>query len=72
MINTLKLAESRGLAYQSYLAAYDSATFFKKLDLGIETGPTGTNVADVTHRSNHQSENPQNGRKPISSVEKQL
>jgi glycerate-2-kinase len=46
--NTLKLAESRGLAYQNYLAAYDSATFFKKLDLGIETGATGTNVADVT------------------------
>jgi len=26
----------------------NSATFFKKLDLGIETGPTGTNVADMT------------------------
>ena len=46
--NTLKLADSHGLDYKSYLFAYDSATFFKKLGLGIETGPTGTNVADVT------------------------
>jgi glycerate-2-kinase len=46
--NTLKLADSQGLDYKTYLSAYDSATFFKKLGLGIETGPTGTNVADVT------------------------
>lgn len=45
--NTLKLAKSKGLDYQQYLANYDSATFFKKLDLGIETGPSGTNVADI-------------------------
>jgi glycerate-2-kinase len=46
--NTLKLADSQGLDYKTYLSAYDSASFFKKLGLGIETGPTGTNVADVT------------------------
>ena len=46
--DTLKAAGSQGLDYKDYLARYDSATFFKKLDLGIETGPTGTNVADVT------------------------
>jgi len=46
--DTLKLASGQGLDYKNYLANYDSATFFKKLGLGIETGPTGTNVADVT------------------------
>ncbi len=47
-MDTLKVASSQGLEYEGYLAGYDSATFFKKLGLGIETGPTGTNVADVT------------------------
>jgi glycerate-2-kinase len=42
------LARRQGLDDKSYLAGYDSATFFKKLGLGIETGPTGTNVADVS------------------------
>jgi glycerate-2-kinase/FAD/FMN-containing dehydrogenase/Fe-S oxidoreductase len=46
--NTLKLARSKGLDYQNYLANYDSATFFKKLGLEIEPGPTGTNVADIS------------------------
>ena len=46
--NTLTVAHSQGLEYKSYLAGYDSATFFKKLGLGIEVGPTGTNVADVS------------------------
>ena len=47
-MDTLKEAAGRGLDYKSFTATYDSATFFKKLELGIETGPTGTNVADVT------------------------
>ncbi len=46
--DTLKVASSQGLEYKSYLAGYDSATFFKQLGLGIETGPTGTNVADIS------------------------
>ena len=45
--NTLKLARSMGLHYRHYLDRYDSATFFKKLNLDIQTGPTGTNVADI-------------------------
>ena len=59
MINTLKLADSQGLDYQSYLSSYDSATFFKKLGLGIETCPTGTNVADVTIVLINNPDNPQ-------------
>ena len=47
-MDTPKTASSQGLNYKSYLANYDSATFFKNLGLGIETGPTGTNVADIT------------------------
>ena len=39
------------LTTKDFAATYDSATFFKKLGLGIETGPTGTNVADVSHSS---------------------
>lgn len=46
--DTLALASSKGLDYKDYLAHYDSATFFNKLGPGIETGPTGTNVADIT------------------------
>ncbi|MCX5822147.1 MAG: DUF4147 domain-containing protein [Deltaproteobacteria bacterium] len=46
--NTLELARSRGLDYRDYLTRYDSATFFKKLGLEIATGPSGTNVADLT------------------------
>jgi glycerate-2-kinase len=46
--DTLKLAASKGLDYRTYLANYDSASFFNALGLGIETGPSGTNVADVT------------------------
>jgi len=45
--NTLQLAASKGLDYKKYLAHYDSASFFKELGSGIETGPSGTNVADV-------------------------
>ena len=47
-IDTLRLVEIKGLDYKSFLAAYDSATFFTELGLGITTGATGTNVADVT------------------------
>jgi len=47
-MNTLTLAKSKGLDYKKFLASYDSATFFKKLGLHIETGPSGTNVADVS------------------------
>lgn len=46
--DTLATARGKGIDYKKYLAHYDSATFFKMLDLGITTGPTGTNVADVT------------------------
>jgi glycerate-2-kinase len=46
--DTLALARGKGLDYRTYLAGYDSATFFKALGLEIKTGPTGTNVADVS------------------------
>jgi glycerate 2-kinase len=46
--DTLARARETGLDYRKYLAAYDSATFFKALGLEIKTGPTGTNVADVS------------------------
>lgn len=45
---TLRAAAAQGLDARDYLARYDSATFFQKLGLGIETGPSGTNVADIT------------------------
>ena len=57
--DTLKLADIHGLNYRDYLESYDSATFFKKLGLGIETGPTGTNVADVTLVLINNPDNPQ-------------
>jgi len=44
---TLRAAARIGLNYEEHKANYDSATFFKRLGLGIETGPTGTNVADI-------------------------
>lgn len=47
-INTIKSARIKRLDYQNFLINYDSATFFKKMDLAIGTGPTGTNVADIT------------------------
>ena len=47
-MNTLTLAKSKGLDYKKFLANYDSATFFEKLGLHIATGPSGTNVADVS------------------------
>ncbi len=46
-MDTLKAAREQGIDCRSHMSCYDSATFFKKLDLGIQTGPTGTNVADV-------------------------
>ena len=46
--DTLALARDKGLDYREYLANYDSATFFKTLGCEIKTGPTGTNVADVS------------------------
>ncbi|HOR00709.1 MAG TPA: DUF4147 domain-containing protein [Anaerolineae bacterium] len=45
--DTLRLAAAQGLDARDHLARYDSATFFQKLGLGIETGPSGTNVADL-------------------------
>ncbi|MCE5266019.1 MAG: DUF4147 domain-containing protein [Deltaproteobacteria bacterium] len=45
---TLKLAKSQGLDHKTYLANYDAASFFKKLGLDVKTGPSGTNVADIT------------------------
>jgi glycerate-2-kinase len=58
-MDTLKQAESHGLDYKSFAASYDSATFFQKLGLGIETGPTGTNVADITLVLINNPDNPQ-------------
>ena len=46
--DTLASAQAKGLDYRKYLADCDSATFFKKLGFEIKTGPTGTNVADVS------------------------
>jgi glycerate-2-kinase/FAD/FMN-containing dehydrogenase/Fe-S oxidoreductase len=46
--NTLEKAKGKGLDYRKYLTHYDSAAFFKELGLEIATGPTGTNVADLT------------------------
>ena len=46
--DTLAAAREKGLDYRKYLAEYDSATFFKALGAEIRTGPTGTNVADVS------------------------
>ncbi|MCE5280519.1 MAG: DUF4147 domain-containing protein [Deltaproteobacteria bacterium] len=46
--DTLAQAREKGLDYRQYLARYDSASFFKALGLDFKTGPTGTNVADVT------------------------
>jgi glycerate 2-kinase len=46
--DTLAQARGKGLDYRKYLADYDSATLFKGLGLDIKTGPTGTNVADVS------------------------
>jgi glycerate-2-kinase len=57
-MDTIKEAVSHGLDYKSFAAAYDSATFFKKLGLGIETGPTGTNVADVSLVLINNQDNP--------------
>lgn len=45
--DTLSLARAQGFDDKDYLARYDSATFFERLGLGIRTGPTGTNVADL-------------------------
>lgn len=45
---TLKRSRSGGLDYRKYLTNYDSATFFNRLGLEIKTGPSGTNVADIT------------------------
>ena len=47
-MDTISEAVNHGLNYKIFLAAYDSATFFKQLGLEIETGPTGTNVADIS------------------------
>jgi glycerate 2-kinase len=46
--DTLASARAKGLDDRKYLANCDSATFFKELGAEIKTGPTGTNVADVS------------------------
>jgi glycerate-2-kinase len=46
--DTLAQARDQGFDCHTYLADYDSATFFKRLGSEIQTGPTGTNVADVS------------------------
>jgi glycerate-2-kinase len=57
-MDTIKEACRHGLNYKNFTVTYDSATFFKKLRLEIETGPTGTNVADVSIVLINNPENP--------------
>ena len=57
-MNTIKEARRHRLDYKTYAANYDSATLFKKLGLEIETGPTGTNVADVSLVLINNQDNP--------------
>ncbi|MCS7125126.1 MAG: glycerate kinase [Candidatus Bathyarchaeota archaeon] len=45
---TIARAEKTGLKAEDFLAENDSYTFFSKLDDLIYTGPTGTNVNDVS------------------------
>ena len=44
---TRELARKKGLDPKGFLENNDSYTFFKALGQAIETGPTGSNVADV-------------------------
>ncbi len=44
---TRELAQKKGLDPRRFLENNDSYTFFKALGQAIETGPTGSNVADV-------------------------
>lgn len=45
--NTFLVAKERNLSIDSFIATYNSARFFEQLGLGIQTGATGTNVADI-------------------------
>lgn len=56
--DTVRLAAAQGMDAKDYLARYDSGTFFQRLGLGVETGPTGTNVADLTLVLIHNPANP--------------
>jgi glycerate 2-kinase len=58
-MDTIREAHNHGLDEKSFASAYDSATFFKKLGLEIETGPTGTNVADISIVLINNQDNPQ-------------
>ncbi len=58
-MDTIKEAQNHELDEKIFAADYDSATFFKKLGLEIETGPTGTNVADVSIVLINNPDNPQ-------------
>jgi glycerate-2-kinase len=57
-MNTIQEARRHRLDYKTFAANYDSATFFKKLGLEIETGATGTNVADVSLVLINNQDNP--------------
>ncbi|MEM3713283.1 MAG: glycerate kinase [Thermoproteota archaeon] len=46
--DTLKEAEEAGLSPSAYLENNDSNSFFERLKRAIHTGPTGTNVNDIT------------------------
>ena len=47
--NTTSRAQAKGLNIDEYLNRNDSYNFFSKLGDGlIKTGPTGTNVADIS------------------------
>jgi glycerate-2-kinase len=45
---TYEKAEGRGLKPEEYLLRNDSYSFFKELGDLLITGPTGTNVNDIT------------------------
>jgi hydroxypyruvate reductase len=45
---TLRSAAEKGLNPEEYLENNDSHTFFKRIGGLIYTGPTGTNVGDIT------------------------
>jgi len=45
---TVRRGLKRGLSPEKYLAKNDSYSYFRKLGDLIRTGPTGTNVNDIT------------------------
>ena len=46
-LETVHRASGKGIALEDYLANNDSYGFFQRFGGHLQTGPTGTNVADV-------------------------